>query len=370
MNEEKSLLALVMIVRNEAPSMARIIESVRDQVDCAVIVDTGSTDGTAEIARQALGEIPRDIYEYPFVDFATTRNQSLDLAAPRAVFGLLLSGDETLVDPDGLVRRHCIETRDRTDDLGAWNVQLSIGGTKFFSTRLVRLSAGWRYVGEVHEVLVKPGHPPVRARIDGPVIVHAATDPDRKRLRLYRDLEILREKMRQAPEDTRTQFYLAQTISELGMHAQAFEAYKRRVTMATGFVEEQYEAAFRMAMTSMLLGRPWPETQELFLEAHAIDPRRAEPIHQVANYWRFQKNWPLCWMFASYGAEISYPNDCVLFVDVDVYRYRLAELASIAGFYVGQMDRGRRYAEKAAAARPEDARLKENLAKYESVAKT
>jgi hypothetical protein len=370
MDDKKPNLALVMIVKNEAASIREIIESVRGQIDTYVIVDTGSTDGTEAIARKALDGIPGEIISEPFVDFAITRNRSLELAASKAVFGLLLSGDETLVDPDQQVKRFCAETRNRRGD-GAWNIAIVTQGTRFASTRLVRLDAGWHYVGEVHEVLVHGQRPPPRQWIEGCHIVHSGTaDPDRKRLRLYRDLEILREKVRKNPADTRSQFYQAQTISDLGMHAQALQAYERRVKMGVGFLEEQYEAAFRMARTALILGNPWPDIQQLYLEAHTIDPRRAEPIYQIANFWKQQKAWPVCWMLASYGAEIPYPKDCVMFVDQDVYRYQLAELASISGFYVGQFERSRRYAEQALAARPDDQRLKENLAKYESLIET
>ena len=91
------LLSLVMIVKDEATSLRRTLESVRGAADRALILDTGSTDGTQALARQLFVEVlPGELHEEPFVDFATTRNRSLELCAGQSVFALILSGDETL----------------------------------------------------------------------------------------------------------------------------------------------------------------------------------------------------------------------------------------------------------------------------------
>ena len=45
-------LALVMIVRDESRCLARCLESVRPHVDRMIVLDTGSTDDTVEIARR------------------------------------------------------------------------------------------------------------------------------------------------------------------------------------------------------------------------------------------------------------------------------------------------------------------------------
>lgn len=44
------MLSLTMIVKNEAGKIQRCLESAKDYVDEIVVVDTGSTDNTKEIA--------------------------------------------------------------------------------------------------------------------------------------------------------------------------------------------------------------------------------------------------------------------------------------------------------------------------------
>ncbi|MDE5973712.1 MAG: glycosyltransferase, partial [Eubacterium sp.] len=45
-------LSLCMIVKNEEAVLSRCLESIKDAVDEIVIVDTGSTDTTKEIAKK------------------------------------------------------------------------------------------------------------------------------------------------------------------------------------------------------------------------------------------------------------------------------------------------------------------------------
>ena len=54
-------ISLCMIVKNEEAVLARCLDSVRDLVDEIIIVDTGSTDRTKEIAARYTGQI----YDFP-----------------------------------------------------------------------------------------------------------------------------------------------------------------------------------------------------------------------------------------------------------------------------------------------------------------
>ena len=64
-------ISLCMIVRNEEEVLARCLDSVRAAVDEIVIVDTGSTDRTKEIA----SEYTEKIFDYKWCeDFSAARN--------------------------------------------------------------------------------------------------------------------------------------------------------------------------------------------------------------------------------------------------------------------------------------------------------
>ena len=67
-------LSLTMIVKNEAATLATCLASVAGIVDEIIVVDTGSTDGTQDIARQHGARV----FDLPWPDsFAAARNESL-----------------------------------------------------------------------------------------------------------------------------------------------------------------------------------------------------------------------------------------------------------------------------------------------------
>ena len=70
-------VSLCMIVRNEEDVLGRCLESVKDIVDEIIIVDTGSTDRTKEIA----GRFTNTVYDFPWIDdFSAARNFSFSKA--------------------------------------------------------------------------------------------------------------------------------------------------------------------------------------------------------------------------------------------------------------------------------------------------
>jgi len=88
--------SVAMIVRNEAAGIGRAIRSAQRLrcVDEVVVLDTGSTDRTLEIAR----DLGATVFEEPWTDdFAFHRNQCMDRC--RNDWILSLDGDEELVDP-------------------------------------------------------------------------------------------------------------------------------------------------------------------------------------------------------------------------------------------------------------------------------
>jgi glycosyltransferase involved in cell wall biosynthesis len=89
-------LCLNMIVRDEAPVIERCIRSVLPHIQCWAIVDTGSSDGTQAIVRGLLGGLPGELIERPWVDFATNRNQALELARGYGDYALIMDADDAL----------------------------------------------------------------------------------------------------------------------------------------------------------------------------------------------------------------------------------------------------------------------------------
>ena len=87
--------SLCMIVRDEERYLAGCLESVVDLVDEIVVVDTGSTDSTPDIARR----FGARVFNFQWVDdFSAARNESLRHATGEWIFWL--DADERLDAPN------------------------------------------------------------------------------------------------------------------------------------------------------------------------------------------------------------------------------------------------------------------------------
>ena len=102
-----STLCLNMIVRNEMANLERCLGAVADHIDCWVIGDTGSTDGTQDFIRSffAARGVPGELHAFPFHNFEQARNAALDCAYASALdydYLLFADADMELVveDPD------------------------------------------------------------------------------------------------------------------------------------------------------------------------------------------------------------------------------------------------------------------------------
>jgi glycosyltransferase involved in cell wall biosynthesis len=84
-------LSLCMIVKNEAEKLPRCLSSVKDVVDELIIVDTGSTDQTPEIARSFGAAVCHFTWNQ---NFSAARNESLRYAQGNWI--LVLDADEVL----------------------------------------------------------------------------------------------------------------------------------------------------------------------------------------------------------------------------------------------------------------------------------
>jgi glycosyltransferase involved in cell wall biosynthesis len=360
----KPLLTLVMILKDEEHTIRRTLASVRPFVDRWLVLDTGSTDRTREVVREALAGVPGELAEAPFVDFATTRNHALDLAGEESEFVLWLDADDLL---EGGKELRAFLERERAlagADREAYYVKVH-AGVMLDSARVLRTSARWRFQGVVHEVLCKEGRLPPSHRVPTTLVRHevGALAAAKSRARWERDVKLLSAERERRPTDTRTAFYLGMTYFWLGRWEEAVRALDERARLG-GWVEEVFQARLHEARAARNAEHPWGEVLERFLAAHALLPHRAEPLCDIATYYDRAGERALCLLFARRGYELPYPSADVLFVEAEVYQHRMADLVASSAYWLGAFELGEEAARKAAKAMPSDARLAKNLEFY------
>src|SRR5262249_28053380 len=149
-------------------------------------------------------------------------------------------------------------------------------GSVFDSVRVVRTSAGYRFRGVVHEVLVHDDRPIPSLRVPGALIRHRRPAPAeaRSRVRWERDVGLLERAIDADPGDARSVYYLAMTLLWLGRLDDAERTFERRIALG-GWQEEVYQSRMSLAAIAEARKAPWSVVLERYLAAHATAPHRA-----------------------------------------------------------------------------------------------
>jgi tetratricopeptide (TPR) repeat protein len=309
-----------MVVRDEAAVLERCIASVRGLIDSWSICDTGSTDGTPELARKLLGDVPGEVHFRPWVDFGHNRSEAVRLAGRRSRYLLLLDADMTVTyDPARMAELEAASYLLRYD-----------GDLEYWQKLLVRSDLDWRYVGSTHEYIMCPDTDEER-RLDSMVVHHHEDGTSRAR-KLPRDLELLSHDLRRDPRDVRTLFYLAQTLRDLGRTKTAIELYERRAELG-GWNEEVFYALYQAGVLRAAQG-DWQGGLATLLRAWEQRPTRTESLYAAVALLREQGLHHAAHGLACIGLRLPRPAD-TLFLERWVYEWGFLFEYSITAYWMG-----------------------------------
>ncbi|MDE3155860.1 MAG: glycosyltransferase [Acidobacteriota bacterium] len=253
MMPETPTLSLCLIARNEEVHLPRCLASVRDLVDEMIVVDTGSTDRTIDIARS----FGARVFEIAWHDdFSEARNYSLARATGEWI--LVLDADESIAARDHAPIRALI-ARDDLNAVTAFQRHYLVAGTVigwqpgpggydegkpypgFFDVecrRLFRNRPWMRFQNRVHEELVStdPAQPLVQTLGDW-IIHHYGKADGIARLREKGEayLRIGLQKVKDRPRDPLAHYELGIQYLELDRPRDALAAFTKVQALAPNF---------------------------------------------------------------------------------------------------------------------------------------
>lgn len=270
-------ICLNMIVRNEAVVIARCLRSVLPHIHCWAVIDTGSQDGTQEIVRDILADLPGELLQRKWVDFSTNRNQALSLARTYGDVALFIDADDTLEVDASINFAEC--------DAASYAFERRINGVSSWCAGLARLDLDWIWRGVLHEVL-ESTVPHARVKMDGVqlnTLPGGARSTSGVREKYARDAETLRQALIEEPDNTRYQFYLAESLRESGNYAAAFEAYGRHSTSG-GSEQQVFISKLMLAVLAEPLGASDAQIIAAYEDAYRFRPQRAETLTRLAHF--------------------------------------------------------------------------------------
>ncbi len=244
---ERAQISLCMIVRNEERVLDACLASAKPYFTQIVVVDTGSSDRTLEIARAH----DVDLVQIEWPDsFAEARNASLSHAKGNWVFWM--DADDTLPVTTG--RQIVSAALNAPDSVGAFVVPVQFidqgpnAGTRVDHVKLLRNHRSLHFEGRIHEQILGS----VRelgwgiGRIDSPVLHsgYDTSDAGQKRKR-QRDWHLLNLDLEERPDHPFVLFNCGMTAHFEGNHDQAIQWLRASIQKASG-AESHLRKAFAL----------------------------------------------------------------------------------------------------------------------------
>jgi len=225
-------ISLCMIVKNEEAFLEQCLKSIKDYVDEIIIVDTGSTDRTVEIA----GKFTDKIYFHAWENsFSKARNQSIAYAGSDWIF--IMDADEEMLPGSGDLLRQAAREAGKVDAILVNTVSTYSKGNKTArhnSERLFRNNGIIHYEGIVHNLVV--GHVSVKSsKIE---LMHYGYDLEEKKAseKFIRTTELLKKQIAEKPDNPMPHHYLGTSYLSRGLNREAAE----ESTLAVDLAERQH----------------------------------------------------------------------------------------------------------------------------------
>lgn len=359
--------SVVLIARNEAKTLPRMLGSLAEfqqRGGSVVLMDTGSTDGTQDVARSA-GCIVHEVGERflhtltqkeaqaingafhapgealivkrgdKFFEFAAARNHAASLAPTDYI--VMPDCDEVYLrfDVDAIdalfksadqLEHNYIYTRDKNGKPG-----LEFRYAKLYDRRKLE------WVGNIHEVL----HPIAGAQVvkvyTTQVLLEHKQNHETDRSGYIRSLAY---DCWRHPENDRNAHYLGREFFYYGMHESAIKQLRRHVAMQK-WPAERSESMCYIGRALIAQGKP-QEGIAALAEAYHIEPQRREPLMHIAEYYYREKQPQPAAAYAM--AALQVPRKQGLYMDhIPHYTYMPHEVLYWALWHLGRKAEAREH---------------------------
>jgi len=266
-NEKNVALSLCMIVKNEGKKIRECLTSVLTAVDEIIVIDTGSSDDTREIAR----ELGAKVFDFPWSnDFSAARNESIRRATGHYIFWM--DADDRM-GLEEITKLRETKARLPLDRPKAYHFLVDSvspldGESSFYQLRLFPNKPGVRFEGRIHEQvnfsLQRLGIPLENVSVR---IQHTGyEDLSAIKFKYERNWSIQQAELAENPDNVIFHFYAARTLAGMNRHQDAIH-HIQKITENRFFQKKEKTFYLHAAIflgKSYLQIKDFPKAQALF----------------------------------------------------------------------------------------------------------
>lgn len=337
-------ISLCMIVKNEEDVICRCLDCVKNIVDEIIIVDTGSTDDTKNLASKYTGLI----YDFAWIDdFAAARNFSFSKATKDYI--LWLDADDIIDKKNQKKLLKLKRTLDKKIDVVKmkYNSAYDEHGKPTFTferERLIKRAKNFRWVGEIHETIEYYTNDVIHTDIE---VSHKKLHPTEPK----RNLNIFKKMLSDGKIfNARQQYYYARELYYNKLDFEAIIEFNKFLERDDGWKEDKIDAC-------KLLSYCYDRTKQYKLVLQTLfrsfdyDVPRAEICCEIGKKFMDKSKYDLAIFW--YELAISFdPSKRDGFIDLDCYNYIPYLQLCVCHYNLGHYKRAIRYNEKAGEIKP------------------
>lgn len=318
--------------------------------DLVVVVDTGSTDHSAEKLR-ARGTMVFEEKIEPW-RFDTARNIAME-HIPMDM-DICVSNDLDEVFEDGW--REKIETLWRPECTRArywftWSYHPDGTADKQFLMEKIHRRRGFRWIHPVHEVLEYSGGEPDFSLFMDTLVLHHHPDLSKPRSQY---LPLLELSAQENPLDDRTMFWLGREYMYNNRYEECIDTLKKHLTLPSAAWDEERCASMRYLAKAYQAKGPSDEARKWLYRAIGECPHIREPYLDMAILGYLQDDWPLVFAMVETGLSIQSQTKSYL-CEPEAWHTAFFDLGAICCFRLDLLEKARSYALHACEFSPDDA---------------
>ncbi|MCP1145706.1 glycosyltransferase [Lysinibacillus endophyticus] len=348
-------ISLCMIVKNEEEVLEQCLSSVKDICDEIIIVDTGSTDKTKEIAYQFTDKV----FDFEWIDdFSAARNFAFSKASMDYIFWM--DADDIVSEGDQeKFKKLKEELPDNADAVSMlYHIAFDEYQNPTFSfrrNRLVRREKNFKWHGAVHEYLEVGGN----IVASDVAITHRKKDKRKGQVPSDRNLKIYEKRLERGDTFTpRDLFYYSNELKDHGQYEKAIEYYNKFLDTKKGWVEDQIRACINMATCYRMLGDTENEIEAL-IKSIMYDVPRPEVSCRMGDLYKERRLYEKAIIWYQLACQVN-PEDIPGFRQESYSTWYPYLQLCVCHWHIGNHELAVEYNKKAKEYRPNDPSVLKN----------